>query len=1456
MPSTYVSHQLVAAHLPPPPSLPLSIPELRITTRRSFPGREETDQPLHPAHALSTSYNPDLNVLARVIHNGHRLELRPFDIVKLKSQVRDESGTDTLQILFPEPLRALSEGTIILSNADRKVYIIVVSESNTVYRLSFPLGRFKSERGARFIFMTTGGVEWCEEFDVPEDVISQAGGVCPVAIVDSETVVLGGADGGIIRVIRSLNTWTATHHRVSSRFRLPSLFSSASSDDQVLSFAQYDGEVESTFYALSRDGKLRVWSLDTGALVKTIDVQSAISTSKQVILAGQTGASTSQIIQDASEVNLIRIIETPNASSPYSHVIVVFVGSPGSSTSAGTFAVYRVSRSSNDFFIVGERISSHNTTGGTLRNFDIVPPSAVKDLDTGWTLWTTWDIKGSIICESITMDDLFQFTTYAEPSDPPYLLYEWQTASPHPDTDNMDAAYFDNILSLDPPDPTLPLEHPDIPETFIRHLFYPGRFSSLSLSTALEEYCARLSEYQDWPQLNNSYSCLSRKMAAIVGCTIAMDTHPQTGAPAVDIFRRDTKLEWLGVWSRVRELDKHARWPVGNAVVDDQQIVICRESVLVPISMDTAELIAKFASDDEVLSELSESALAVYPLIDASTSRTHTLVVAAAGEQLLSTLADLPTEDGLSNCLDAFFAQLDLILSSSLQSPVEQIADDLWDEFLDACLTEEERTNTRRVLSECDDLEQGLVSLLDILTDLSASAIGSSQDNLAFAGLGNSIITSTIISVIDVRYTLVRYLVLVAIFHLVESDLTPDTQEGESIIAILARSLALYHRYRALSWLSEQTAEEARQYARDGLQAKRKPNSGDMLTDGFGGLQVGDERSTTDTDGFEVDYSVIHSLLAHQKPQTVQDEVVDLIADGASSFLSSLHVISPDMTDNESRPGDVKLGYLILIDNQPTAARAFTDLYPLSAGMAYVKGRACLELGDSQEASRLLRLASVDVDTEALANILPPAENEDRLTSFYRHVTSLFEEHGLDDFVVTFGEMALNSTGEDDLKDIRTKVFLANLSLKAYEDAYVVLNGASNMDLRKDFLGQLISHMCEANEIGRLNALGFVGLQQEVEKLIRFKARHSDPVRYPNYYKVLYSWHVSRGDYRSAGEIMYLQARRLDTDPGKSSSPLSDLAVMQARSYLASINCMSMVDKTQAWIAIPAPRTAPKREAKRRRVTSYIPESAMGKDKHRMELITLADIKAEYSAVLAKLHLANIVDDIFADGHITIGPSELVGLLVQHAMFDLALSSAASLEVDMTDVFVALASRCVQLSRSSTLSGGVEARSIAFLFSSPITSRLRGPAPALALRYLQVALTRYDSTKSQWKYREAVAETFFEMNLDKRNGWQMPVWLVDWEMNRNAEGWIGKAVKWGWIEEAIDWSMQHLASMDAPELLPGKRAGVAYTPFNLFDRVIAAASESSGKDDARVQEKSQRLRAALKSRVAGLKKVK
>jgi hypothetical protein len=68
---------------------------------------------------------------------------------------------------------------------------------------------------------------------------------------------------------------------------------------------------------------------------------------------------------------------------------------------------------------------------------------------------------------------------------------------------------------------------------------------------------------------------------------------------------------------------------------------------------------------------------------------------------------------------------------------------------------------------------------------------------------------------------------------------------------------------------------------------------------------------------------------------------------------------------------------------------------------------------------------------------------------YYRHVTSLYEEKGIEDPIVTFGRLAIQHAPHGDLstKDLWTKVFLASLSLGEYDNAYNTLTAVPFEDL-------------------------------------------------------------------------------------------------------------------------------------------------------------------------------------------------------------------------------------------------------------------------------------------------------------------------------------------------------------------------------------------------------------------------
>ncbi len=204
MPSTYLPHHLVHAHLPAPPLIPNAIPELRIHTDRPFPQTcDLLAEPLHPDHAVFVAHDPTTKILARAIQNGYGLELRTLSLVVDQQRGKPSIGSETTRILFSDPLRPLGEGCIVPCRRSGRVYILVLTQANVLYRLSFPLGSFKSGRGDRVVFTTKGNEDWCEEWAVPDDVIVGCGGAGAWTAVDENVMVLGGGDGGIVRLTRS-----------------------------------------------------------------------------------------------------------------------------------------------------------------------------------------------------------------------------------------------------------------------------------------------------------------------------------------------------------------------------------------------------------------------------------------------------------------------------------------------------------------------------------------------------------------------------------------------------------------------------------------------------------------------------------------------------------------------------------------------------------------------------------------------------------------------------------------------------------------------------------------------------------------------------------------------------------------------------------------------------------------------------------------------------------------------------------------------------------------------------------------------------------------------------------------------------------------------------------------------------------------------------------------------------
>ena len=140
---------------------------------------------------------------------------------------------------------------------------------------------------------------------------------------------------------------------------------------------------------------------------------------------------------------------------------------------------------------------------------------------------------------------------------------------------------------------------------------------------------------------------------------------------------------------------------------------------------------------------------------------------------------------------------------------------------------------------------------------------------------------------------------------------------------------------------------------------------------------------------------------------------------------------------------------------------------------------------------------------------------------------------------------------------------------------------------KKDSVSQLVYRMCEENAVDRLMALNFAGLADEVEDALAFKARNADPRIRPFYSRILYTWYVSRGDYRN-GEIrsssslrsavgvngplaaltMYQRARKFAAAMGDARI-FVEFAELQLEAYVVAMNALALVDPKSQWITLP-----------------------------------------------------------------------------------------------------------------------------------------------------------------------------------------------------------------------------------------------------------------------------------------------
>jgi hypothetical protein len=172
-------------------------------------------------------------------------------------------------------------------------------------------------------------------------------------------------------------------------------------------------------------------------------------------------------------------------------------------------------------------------------------------------------------------------------------------------------------------------------------------------------------------------------------------------------------------------------------------------------------------------------------------------------------------------------------------------------------------------------------------------------------------------------------------------------------------------------------------------------------------------------------------------------------------------------------------------------------------------------------------LVFLDTDDSSLAVLsqIANAADCDTRSAYYRSAVPLLEAQQADAAVAAVCLRAITAFQSEEgdanndeipswLKDLWYKAFRNFATVGAYDDAYTTMMSIPSRNSKLDALRHLVAVMCEEGAAGILLRYAFVGMREDLESCLSFRARNAYPLAQPDYYKLLYAWQCLMNDYR------------------------------------------------------------------------------------------------------------------------------------------------------------------------------------------------------------------------------------------------------------------------------------------------------------------------------------------------------
>lgn len=1078
----------------------------------------------------------------------------------------------------------------------------------------------------------------------------------------------------MISNLSKLAQWTENLMKQSSilssvRSILPNPFNSNNNSaigppSQIISLTAHVTETSALAFTLSRDRKLRIWSLIHRSCVRTIALGDQYD-----LIAGDPRKLIKTYSSDTDDEDGFGfvIVHLPDYANP-------------------AFYIYSFEISRNggvgELNLVAERSSE---PGLELHDVAIVKPSLKQSQPILWALYE----KSSI--PLIKHTELPELTSDSSTEITEAL---WESVAQAPIIPLDPAAFSDYVLSA--------ASGTSIPDIFLDVIFTPGAFSPLTISRAISEYTTLIlneirPENRPIKLLEPPvYDTLLDHAAEVVGCHIELEYDQSSGVPRTEEYQNKIKFEWLRFASLVGETHARAQLPLHLAIHDQlphQVIIIQSEAISVPVLENHCQIIRRL-TDPNLPSENINSFI---NLPESSFKDISDVLVKQDSRMAILRVFTLARSLSQMIPLNTLRSLEDSILNSSstlVDDAVEVVLRNIWQEntseFFNNPMSVNLLDNIKKTISmEIDAFIIALESSLQILIDIGFTF---TQDEKGIRGeltddMSKTLVASALMNQLKDRYFLARDLIMLVIFA------DSNNLLGSKSNGLLNRSLNIFHRTALLRWVALRGVREEPEFSKI---------ENDGLTDKFGAMHV-TTSSTTDNYPKLPASSLIHAILRTPKYthvaglstfEEMQNSInylplTESITNASNRLLKFINLLI-DQPFIETRSSDAIFAQTLLEFGWDDLVSSFVEFWPGSCGLSYVNGKAKVYASSFEEAKHEFEIGASGLlsNDEILKSVLP--KNVKSLGKYYEHVAYIFESVSADDYVSHFAQYALDEilqhVDEDldiDVRLLWSKLFRSQAIVGKYEEAYTTLVAIPYSDIQSECLRYLVSAMCETGDVARLVQFPFTALQSELERTLAFKARNSDALDKPNYYQILYSYYIFRGNFRDAGSIMYQHGRRLAELPCRPSE-FGELATLQARAYLAAVNALSLVNPDNAWVVLPVTPESTANIRKRRKLTSFIPESEFNNESKTLEIVRLNDIRNDYTLVLARLQLAQQFPEL-THANLSMAPEDIIALFVQRGLFSIAISTARILDVDMTGIFINIASRCLHLSKLGEL---------------------------------------------------------------------------------------------------------------------------------------------------------------------------